>query len=82
MFTVLEIVLVGGNTIGSQNTHTDANEITNKLRLFHFTITIYPLCKKLSPCSHASTAEGGVVWSVRWEKLDGTELTSTNYSSS
>ena len=51
MFTVLEIVLVGGNTIGSQNTNTDANEITNKLRLFHFTITIYPLCKKLSPCS-------------------------------
>ena len=82
MFTVLEIVLVGGNTIGSQNTNTDANEITNKLRLFHFTITIYPLCKKLSPCSHASHAttaeEGGVVWSVRWEKLVRTELTSNN----
>ena len=79
MLTVLEIVLVvEGNTIGSQNTNTDANEITNKLRLFHFTITISPLCKKLSPCSHATTAEGGVVWSVRWEKLVRTELTSNN----
>ena len=62
MFTVLEIVLVGGNTIGSQNTNTDANEITNKLRLsFHH--HHLPIVQKVVPLlsCHNSRRGSGLV---------------------